>query len=86
MQMEMKGNLEESAASLIAGKSRTKTDSSNDVYLIMKELLAARVFHSEASRTYDSFDNFKDVYERINLPELHSWSTKQKIRASSEIF
>lgn len=84
--MEMKENLEENAASLKAGKTRTKTDSSNDVYLIMNELLAARVFHSEAGRTYGSFDNFKDVYERINLPKLHSWITKQKIRASSEIF
>lgn len=86
LQMEMKENLEENAASLKAGKTLTKTDSSNDVYLIMNELLAARVFHSEAGRTYGSFDNFKDVYERINLPKLHSWITKQKIRASSEIF
>lgn len=36
--------------------------------------------HSEAGRTYGSFDNFKDVYERINLPKLHSWITKEKIR------
>lgn len=44
LQMEMKENLEVNAASLKAGKTRTKTDSSNDVYLKMNELLAARVF------------------------------------------
>lgn len=59
---------EENAVSLKAGKTRTKTDSSNDVYHIMNELLAARVFHSEAG----SFDNFRGEYERINLPKLHS--------------
>lgn len=63
---------EENAVSLKAGKTRTKTDSSNDVYHIMNELLEARVFHSEAGRTYVSFDNFRGVYERINLPKLHS--------------
>lgn len=67
LQMEMKEKFEEHAASLKAWKTRTKTDSSNDVYLKINILLAARVFHSEAGRTYGSFDNFKNVFERNQL-------------------
>ncbi|XP_062573983.1 uncharacterized protein LOC134235829 [Saccostrea cucullata] len=86
LQKEMKENLEGNVAAASSGRSRTKTDSSSDLYLILKELVAAGVFRYEVGRKYDSFSNFKDVYQRINLPELHAWITKQKTRASSEMF
>ena len=88
MQSDIKDNLEKGTccATNKAGKSRTKADSSADVYLMLKELLDGRVFQFEIGRSYEGFKNFRDVYERVNLPDIHKWISKQKSRASFEMF
>lgn len=85
VQDEIKQNLQQEIQQKTKGKSRTKTNKSVDIEVMVMELIKGNLFSYIPGREFQSFRNFQDASERVNLTKLHTWVTKQKERASFEM-
>lgn len=85
IQDELRENIRYQVSMKPSGKSRTKTDKSSDINLMLMELMAGDIFENIQGRQFENFKNIKDVFEKVNLHKLHIWISKQKERASFEM-
>lgn len=66
-------------------KRRTKTNKSPDIEVMVNELTKGSIFSYIPVREFESFKNYQKASERVNLPKLHTWVTKQKEHTSFEL-
>ena len=63
---------------------RTHATQNVDIPLMITELRNAQVFDSVPGRQYENFRNFRNLFSRVKVTELHKWLTHQKERLSYE--
>ncbi|XP_069105154.1 uncharacterized protein [Argopecten irradians] len=82
VQDEIKENMMVQCGSKPKGTSRTATSVTSDINVISNELLTEEVFDYIPGRQFENFKNFKDLFAKVKIMELHKWITKQKERLS----
>lgn len=68
---EIKKNLQEELKQKPKGKRRTKT-LSPDIEVMVNELTKGSIFSYIPGREFESFKNYQNASERVNLPKLHT--------------
>lgn len=69
VQDEIKQNLQEELKQKPKGKSRTKTNKSLDIEVMVNELTKGSIFSYIPGREFESFKNYQDASERVNFPK-----------------
>ncbi|XP_062577634.1 uncharacterized protein LOC134239465 [Saccostrea cucullata] len=85
IQEELKENIRQQLSKKAAGKSRTRSDKSADIALMLNEVISGGLFKNIPGRQFENFKNFKGVFEKVNLHKLHLWISKHKEIASYEM-
>ncbi|XP_062572276.1 uncharacterized protein LOC134234243 [Saccostrea cucullata] len=85
IQEELKENIRQQLCKKAAGKSRTRSDKSADIALMLNEVISGGLFKNIPGRQFENFKNFKGVFEKVNLHKLHLWISKHKEIASYEM-
>lgn len=52
---------------------------------MVNEITKGSIFSYISGGEFESFKNYQDASERVNLPKLHTWVTKQKEHTSFEL-
>lgn len=52
---------------------------------MVNELTKGSIFSYNPGREFELFKHYQNASERVNLPKLHTWVTKQKEHTSFEL-